>query len=208
MDIGKICYFLIVAGICMTICGIVTWASDQNNSNATVIKEIVEVPVNNTSVVGPVVPSHNDTSESNVDDNSMNYSGAQTYVNDTPSLEDQMLTREREKYEAAVKNGSETDAGIEHDSNVLDENFQTNNTQINNTSIDDSNIESNSSSPDTKETPVTQEVSNLRIESNKLSTGYLSYKAPLTYYNVKAGKGGVLDVGVENEGKEFVVIPV
>ena len=199
MDLGKYGYLITLAGFCLVVCGLATSGSDHNNSNVTIVKEIVEVPVNNTTVVESTPSNHNDTSENSVEDNSTYYSDngdIQTYENNTPSLEDQMLTREREKYEVEVNNGSKD---TEQDNNV---------DQTVNTYTDNSDIEQNYSSPVANETIIPDVQILQQTEKHKLSTGYLSYKAPLTYYNVKAGKDGTLNMGADNEGKEFVLIPV
>lgn len=50
------------------------------------------------------------------------------------------------------------------------------------------------------------------IEEHKLPAGELSFSAkpgkPLIYYTGKAGARGILNMKLENEGKEFIIIPV
>ena len=50
------------------------------------------------------------------------------------------------------------------------------------------------------------------IEKHELKKGELSYsatpKTPLTFYTGKAVARGILYMGPENEGKEFIIIPV
>ncbi|MCE5227456.1 MAG: hypothetical protein LLG05_16555 [Porphyromonadaceae bacterium] len=50
------------------------------------------------------------------------------------------------------------------------------------------------------------------IEKHILKRGELCYKAtpeqPLIYYTGKAGSRGLINMKLENEGKEFIIIPV
>lgn len=50
------------------------------------------------------------------------------------------------------------------------------------------------------------------IEKHELPVGELSFSAkpgkPLIYYTGKAGSRGILNMKLENEGKEFIIIPV
>jgi len=50
------------------------------------------------------------------------------------------------------------------------------------------------------------------IEKHELKLGELSFSAnsnkPLIYYTGKAGKRGILNMKLENEGKEFIIIPI
>lgn len=49
------------------------------------------------------------------------------------------------------------------------------------------------------------------IEKHELSIGTLSFSAkknkPLVFYTGKAGSRGILNMKLENEGKEFIIIP-
>ena len=50
------------------------------------------------------------------------------------------------------------------------------------------------------------------IEKHLLKKGELKFKAtkeePLVYYTGKAGSRGILNLKLENEDKEFIIIPV
>jgi hypothetical protein len=50
------------------------------------------------------------------------------------------------------------------------------------------------------------------VEKHELKTGTLSFPStpdkPLIYYTGKAGARGILNMKLENEGKEFIIIPV
>jgi hypothetical protein len=50
------------------------------------------------------------------------------------------------------------------------------------------------------------------VEKHELKAGTLSFPStpdkPLIYYTGKAGKRGVLNMKLENEGKEYIIIPV
>jgi hypothetical protein len=50
------------------------------------------------------------------------------------------------------------------------------------------------------------------IEKHELKKGELSFTAtkekPLIYYTGKAGSRGLINMKLENEGKEFIIIPV
>lgn len=50
------------------------------------------------------------------------------------------------------------------------------------------------------------------IEKHELKKGTLSFSGsknePLIYYTGKAGSRGILNMKLENEGREFIIIPV
>jgi hypothetical protein len=50
------------------------------------------------------------------------------------------------------------------------------------------------------------------VEKHELPIGELSFEAkegkPLVYYTGKAGSRGILNMKLENEGREYIIIPV
>jgi len=50
------------------------------------------------------------------------------------------------------------------------------------------------------------------VEKHELKKGTISFSGtteePLIYYTGKAGSRGIINLKLENEGKEFIIIPV